>query len=125
MRAASRVANVAVQTMWYCGIAQRASSLVRSSGCSKHFQGCPVSRSAIHATSSGSVTPKNSPASGAGRSTSSIPSMIAPAGRAASMTGPATSLRDWPFTGLAASRYTRRPTLSDARSATPVITIPP
>ena len=53
----SRVANVAVHTMWYCGIAHSAASLVSTSGCSKHFHGWPVSRSSIHATSSGSVTP--------------------------------------------------------------------
>ena len=43
--------------MWYCGIAHSAASFVRFSGCSKHFHGWPVNRSAIHATSSGSVTP--------------------------------------------------------------------
>ena len=57
IRSASRVARVEVQTMWYCGMAHSASSLVSSSGCSKHFQGCAVSRSAIQARSSGSVTP--------------------------------------------------------------------
>ena len=53
----SRVASVEVHTMWYCGMAHSAASLVSSSGCSKHAQGCGVSRSAIHARSAGSVTP--------------------------------------------------------------------
>ena len=34
--------------MWYCGMAHSASSFVRSSFCSKHAHGCPVSRSSIH-----------------------------------------------------------------------------
>ena len=53
----SRVAIVDVQTMWYWGISDDAASFVSSSGCSKHFHGCPVRRSSIHAMASGSVTP--------------------------------------------------------------------
>ena len=57
MSSRSRVASVDVHTMWNCGMAHSASSLVSSSFCSKHFQGWPVSRSSIQARSSGSVTP--------------------------------------------------------------------
>ena len=57
IRAASLVASVEVHTMWYCGIAHNASSLRQLERLVKHCQGCPVSRSAIQARSSGSVTP--------------------------------------------------------------------
>ena len=49
--------RVDVQTMWYCGILAYAASSRSSKGCSKHAQGCGVSRSAIQARSAGSVTP--------------------------------------------------------------------
>ena len=54
-----------------------------------------------------------------------MPSRTSPISRAMSICGPATSTSDCPFTGLAASRYTTLPTRSPARSATPVITMPP
>ena len=51
------VASVEVQTTWYAGPGRNLASSVSTSFCSKHRHGWPVSRSAIHATSSGSVTP--------------------------------------------------------------------
>ena len=58
MISGSRVTTVALHTTWNCGIAHSASSLPGRSRCSKHAHGCAVSRSAIHATSAGSVTPE-------------------------------------------------------------------